>query len=281
MREILELRVEEEEAHRIFRPDEGTLLGSGSVRKVLLPLNDARVPHIEKLNRELRKQGRALFFGWDIHRRYSEKELQAAELFHLWPNAAFEPVGEECGTRYDESKACPHCGVGARQLSELVLELRRVPKRADIARTIADELIISTRLVDAMRARGITGAEFLPVRKAGKKSLISTQWHQLVVTSPPVDIVEPTLIGNGPFDLDERDEGRCPRGHLAGLNLLSELHLDRKSYDGSDWAWTRQMIGTRMGVLRPAPSLLISPKLRSLLVELEVKKLTLEVAHLM
>jgi hypothetical protein len=281
MREILELRVEEEEAHRIFRSDEGTLLPTGSVRKVLLPLDDVRIPHIEKINRELRKRDRAFFFGWAIHRHYSEKELQAAELFHLWPRAAFEPVGEECGTRYDEAKACPQCGAGAPQLSELVLELRRVPKRADIARTIADELIVSSRLVDAMRARGITGAEYLPVRKAGKKSLTSTDWHQLVVTAPPVDIVGPTVTGNGPFDLDERDEHRCPRGHLAGLNLLSELHIARRSYAGSDWAWTRQLFGTRMGVLRPAPSLLISPKLRALLVELEVKKLTLEVAHLM
>jgi hypothetical protein len=171
--------------------------------------------------------------------------------------------------------------VGARQTSELVLDLRRVPKSTDFARTIADELIISTRLVEAMTARGITGAEFRPVRQAGKKGAISGAWHQLVVVSPPIDITEPTVTGNNPFDLDDEDEGRCPLGHIAGLNLLSELHVARKGYDGSDWACTRQMFGERVGVLRPRPCILISPKLRALLVELKVRRLGIEVAHLL
>jgi hypothetical protein len=280
MRETLELRVVEEEAHRVFRPDEGVVLTGGSIRKVLLPLDDERVPSIGALQRELRKRKkRPFFFGWDISRRYSEKELQAAELFLLWPQATFEPEGEACGTRYDESKACSHCGVGARQVSELALDLRCVPKRADIARTIANEIIVSTRLVEAMQARGITGAEFRPVRQAGKKGVVSSAWQQLVVVSPPVEIVEPTVTGNNPFDLDEQDEYRCPHGHTAGLNRLSELHVARKSYDGSDWACTRQMFSQRVGVIRPHPYFLISPKLRALLVELKVRRLTIEVAH--
>ncbi len=282
MRETIELRVVEEEAHRIFGPNEGVVLSGDHIRKVSLPLHDERVPRIGALNEELRqKKGRPFFFGWDIHRHYSEKELQSAELFLLWPHATFEPEGEFFGTEYDESRACPHCGVGARQASELVLNLRRVPKSADFARTIADELIISTRLVEAMTARGITGAEFRPVRQAGKKGAISGAWHQLVVVSPPIDITEPTVTGNNPFDLDDEDEGRCPLGHIAGLNLLSELHVARKGYDGSDWACTRQMFGARVGVLRPRPCILISPKLRALLVELKVRRLGIEVAHLL
>jgi hypothetical protein len=281
MRETLELRVVEEEAHRVFRPDEGVVLPGGDTRKVLLPLDDERVPQIGALQRELRrKKGRPLFFGWDIYRRYSEKEIQSAELFLLWPQATFEPEGEAHGTRYDESKACRQCGAGACQVSDLVLDLRRVPRGADIARTIADEVITSTRLVEAMRERGITGAEFRPVRQSGKKGAISQAWQQLVVVSPPVDIVEPTITGNNPFDLDEHNQLRCPRGHIAGLNRISELHVARKGYDGSDWACTRQLFGMREGVLRPHPSILISPKLRALLVELKVRRLTLEVAHL-
>ncbi len=281
MRETLELRVREGEAHRVFRPDEGVVLSGGNIRKVLLPLDDERIPQIGALQRELRrKTGRPLFFGWDIYRRYSEKEFDAAELFLLWPQATFEPAGEVCGTEYDESGACPHCGAEARQVSELVLDLRRVRGSADIARTIADEIIVSTRLVEAMRKRGVTGAEFRPVRQSGKKGAISQAWQQLAVVSPPVDIVEPTVTGNDPFDLDEHDELRCPQGHIAGLNRLSELHVARKGYDGSDWACTRQMFGMREGVLRPSPYFLISPKLRALLVELKVKRLTIEVAHL-
>lgn len=281
MRETIELRVVEEEAYRFFRPDEGVVLG-GDIRKVILPLDDERVPRIGAFNEERsRKNQRPFFFGWDIHRRYSEKELRAADLFKLWPHATFEPEGEFFGTEYDEHRACPRCGGGARQVSELVLDLRRVPKSADFARSIANEFIISTRLVEAMTARGITGAEFRPVRQAGKKGAISGAWHQLVVVSPPLDITEPTVTGNNPFDLDDEDAYRCPSGHIAGLNLLSELHVARKGYDGSDWACTRQMFGERIGVLRPHPCLLISPRLRALFVQLKVRRLGIEVSHLL
>ena len=284
MRETLELRVAEEEAWRCFRADEGVRLGE-HVRKVVLPLADERLPRIHEINEALRKKGRSLFWGWRVHRRYSEKELQAAELFKLWPSATFEPSGEECGTEYDESVGCPECGAGARQVSDLVLDLRRAPKGAAMARTLADELIISAPLAEEMRARGLRGADFRPVRQAGKKGTVSSDWFQLAVSARPVEVVEPTVTGVDPFDRDAHGASRCPRGDLMGQNLLSELFVARGSYDGSDWTCTRQQFGLRRkgpdsGVLRPAPYLLISPTLRGLLVERRVRRLELEVAHL-
>ncbi len=281
MREILELRVSEEEAWRCFRPDEGTLLSIGDVRKVLLPLPDERLPRIHAVNEELRKtKNRSLFWGWHIFRRYSAKELEAAELFKLWPDAIFEPSGDECGTEYDESVACPQCGAGARQASDLVLDLRRAPKKADIAQTISNEVIISTRLAEELKAQGISGVELRPVRQAGKKGIVSSAWLQLVVGAKPVEVVAPTVAGVDPFDRDEQGEFRCPRGDRAGLNLLSELFVARSSYDGSDLTWTRQRFGLRRGVLRPKSFLLLSPKLRRLLVASRVRRLEIEVAHL-
>jgi hypothetical protein len=279
MRETLELRVSEEEAWRCFRPDEGVRLGD-DVRKVKLPLPDERLPRIHEINEELRKKGRSLFWGWSVHRRYSEKELQAAELFKLWPGATFEPAGEQVGTEYDESVACPRCGSGARQVSELVLDLRRAPKGAGIARTIADEIIISTSLAEELKARGIRGAEFRPVRQAGKKGTVSSAWLQLTVSATPAEVVAPTVTGVNPFDRDEQGRYRCPRGDQVGQNLLSELFVARRSYDGSDLTCTRQMFGLRMGLLRPAPYFLISPKLHGLLVTSRVRRLEMEVAHL-
>ncbi|XXF78577.1 hypothetical protein P2318_02120 [Myxococcaceae bacterium GXIMD 01537] len=281
MRETLELRVREEEARQFFRPDEGVVLPVGDIRKVVLPLDDERLVRIGELDRELmRTTNRSFFFGWEIRRRYSPAEIRAAELFRLFPQATFEPSGEECGTRYDESTACPHCGAGAVQASELALDLRRIPKKADIARTIADELVVSARLSEALRSRGITGADFRPVKQAGTKGRVSQDWFQLVVTARPVDVVKPTVAGIDPFDLDEPGEHRCPLGHVAGLNLLSELHVDRSGLDGSDVTQTRQLFGRRTGLLRPRPLLLITPKLRALLAELNVKRLKVEVAHL-
>jgi len=77
---------------------------------------------------------------------------------------AFEPTGEECGTVYDEAVSCPTCGAGRKQVSPLKLNLRKIPKTKDLARTIADEWVVSQRLVNALVDANISGVEFQPVR---------------------------------------------------------------------------------------------------------------------
>jgi hypothetical protein len=279
MRETIELRIPEGEASRQLPQELGTCIGD-SVRKVVLPLGDEWVGRIARIDKAYRERGRAFFVSWHIARRYSDKELRAAELLTLWPKVAFEPPGALYGTQCDETTGCPHCGAGARQTSELVLDLRRVPKEADLTRTIADELVVSARLAEAMSAAGFTGAAFRPVRQAGVKGRRSESWLQLAVTSSPVELVAPTAGGNDPFDLDEEGAHRCPRGHVVGLNRLSEVHVARSSYSGSDLTCTRQLFGVRRGVLRPRPCLLISPRLHALLKELKVGRFDVELAHL-
>ena len=62
----------------------------------------------------------------------------------------FEPEGESCGTEYDDSAACESCGVGRRQVSELVLDIGKL-RSLDFAETIASEKILSARFVDLFR----------------------------------------------------------------------------------------------------------------------------------
>lgn len=249
----------------------------GIVRNVRLPLDDERVRLIGELDREFHKRGRAFFLGWSISRHYTPEEIQSAELFSLRPRSIFEPCGEMCGTEYDESEACSLCGAGARQSTDLHLEPESIPKR-DLSFTIAREIVISKRLAQALQTHGITGAAFLPVRDPTGKLL--DDWRQLTITSAPVDIVPPTLIGTTLFDLDEQGKFRCPQGHVLGLGLLSEAWIRRESYDGSDLVRTRQLTGLRRGVLHPRPVILFSPKLYRLLRELKVGRLVVEVAHL-
>ena len=118
------------------------------------------------------------------------------------------------------------------------------------------------------------------MRQAGKKGTVSSAWFQLTVSATPAEVVAPTVAGVNPFDKDEHGKYRCPRGDLAGLNLLSELFVARNSYDGSDLTCTRQRFGSRGGVIRPKSLLLISPRLRGLLVESRARRLEIEVAHL-
>jgi hypothetical protein len=282
MRETAELRVMEKQAWRLFTPDEGVRLGSGLIRKIAISTDDPRYPEIGRLERDLLQAGEGSFFlGWEIRRRYTSKELAAAELFHMWVSAIFEPAGEETHTLYDESEACSFCGAGRRQVGDLCLDVSRIPKRADLAKTISDEVVVSARLAAVLAAEGVTGVDFLPVRHRGKGRLVTPDWLQLRVTSPPVEVVEPTQYGLGPFDYDAKGEYRCPLGHTAGLNLISELHLERSTWRGEDFCATRQLVGVKRGLLRPRPSLLVSQRVYSLLKREKARGFKVDVAYLM
>ncbi|HEY5706536.1 MAG TPA: hypothetical protein VIS96_13270 [Terrimicrobiaceae bacterium] len=140
MRELVEFRIPEEHAARFLQSDEGVSLG-GSVRKYELEMGSPRFAEIGHFDKKLRAEGRAFYTACIIRRRYSKRELDAASLFCLKITSLFDPAGEECGTQYDESTACPRCGTGARQASPLFLDVKRIPKTKDISQTIAGEVV--------------------------------------------------------------------------------------------------------------------------------------------
>jgi hypothetical protein len=279
MRETIEFRIAEDDAQKFLKPDLGVVLG-GDLRKVVLPINDKRVHRIGQIERAYRKRGDVFFTYWQVHRYYSPEELQSAQLLELVIRAYFEPTGSMCGTGYNEVVACQYCGAGTHQVSDLILNTRCIPKGKDIAQTIAGEIVVSPRLVQACRKHGIQGADFRPVLHYGRKGPEPSEWSQLVVTSKPLKLDPRTKGGNNPFDLDEKNEFRCPEGHTAGLNLVSELFLKRRSWDGSDWCRTDKLFGVRRGELRPEPRLLISQKLRQLLLSMKAKGFELAPVHL-
>ncbi|MFP2925458.1 hypothetical protein ACLESO_09600 [Pyxidicoccus sp. 3LG] len=279
MRETFEFRIEEDRAQKFLGPSVGVPLGE-SLRKVMLPGNDALVQKIGNIERAQLRKGDLFFTYWHIHRKYTDEELESAELLNLVIRAYFEPTGSMCGTEYDESVACKHCGAGARQTGPLILDTKRVSRNKDIAQTIAGEVIVSSRFVTAFQEHGLRGAEFRPVMHRGRNGPRPSEWYQPIITSKPLKLHAKTVAGNNPFDLDERDENRCPKGHMAGLNQISELYLKRASHDGSDLFITDKLFGVRRGELRPEPRILISPKLRAMLSEMDAKGYVLEVAHL-
>jgi hypothetical protein len=101
-----------------------------------------------------------------------------------------------------------------------------------------------------------------------------------VVTSCPALLIPLTRFGIEPFDEDLEGKYRCPFGHVVGLHLLSDVSLSRASWDGSDFAVTREMIGVHGGVGRPYPILLASPKLWRLFREHSVRGFKVEVVRL-
>lgn len=280
MQEVLELRMPEEHAKLFLGPDDGEVIDSW-VRRVDLPLGDPRLQRVAELDVAWRAQGRAFLLGWDVTRSYAPEELENLELLQLDITATFEPVGEECGTIYDQQNVCPLCGAGRRLVPPLRTDLRRVPKGKDLVQTIAgDEWILSARLAEAIGQHRITGAELRPVACSGRLPSAAPLWYQLAVTSNPVSIAPATRFGIHPFDADDPGEYRCPQGHVLGLNLLSELSVERRDWDGSDIAITREFVGVRRGLLVPRPLVLVSRKLWHVLRDEKMRGWRVERVHL-
>ena len=279
MNEFYEFRLYERYAVRILPDNKGVRLGAGSVSIRLLRVSseDELIKEIPKL--EIKEQ-RGIFSAWKVYRKYSRKEIESAQLFHLSIARTFEPAGEECGTLYDEASACPICGSGAKQVTSLLLPRKRIPSSQDISRTIAGEMVVSRRVKDLFARHGITGADFSPIRFAGRSQSDSTDWFQLMVHGTLVDVSPRTRVGIDPFDEDKEGEYRCSGGDLIGLNLLTEVSISSNTPDEADIFVTRQFVGDRRGLLRPERIVLISRKLHTLITSEKLKGFKFEVAHL-
>lgn len=274
MRECVEFRIREENAVENLPPGIGKNVGYG-VRKVVVDTSDPLFAEIGRLHRAFRAQGGYFFSGREYYRHYTRRELDQADLLHVWPKRVFEPAGEECGTTYDDAKACPECGAGAQQTSPLFLDGRRIPKNVDFARTIADETVVSRRVVEVFRE--LTGVEFEAVLLSNMGGMPSENHFQLKVVGQPVELDPATRAGEDPFDDDSY--GRCPRGDVVGLNLLSEVTVKGETIPRLDVTATRQMVGARRGLLRPRPMLLLSPRAWRAIEDAKLKGLIVEVAR--
>ena len=110
------------------------------------------------------------------------------------------------------------------------------------------------------------------------KDMTMPVWHQLVVKSASAEIVPPTRIGNDPFDDNPDEEYRCSRGDLLGLNLLTEASISAASWINADVFCSRHFVGDR-GRRCSHGGIFISPKFRQLILSVNPKGVTFEVAH--
>ncbi len=213
MKILHDLRIEEQNASLLFEPDEGKRLGGilidgvlvGAVRKIVIPHDDPRIPRIRELQKRMR-----FCYSPGTQYLYEKQELDSGELLLLNIDAFFSPNGEECGTNYDDSKACPICGGGLQQVGPLRLRPSSIPKKELIASTRnAQEVIFAERFVDTLLDFGATGAQYSRV-VASRTTVVP--WFQPLFTSK-VSVQPPTVVGRELFNDDsERYENRCPAG---------------------------------------------------------------------
>jgi hypothetical protein len=230
-----------------------------------------------------------------VKRKYSKSELDNATLFRFEITTAFEPVGEECGTEYDEEAVCDICGAHRKQLGPLRLQRSSIPRK-DIARTIAGEVVVSEQFVNCTRQRGLRGVSFEPVqfRRPGGRT-----YYQPIITSPLLELSDKTIVGNDPFDLSgepveaqeieipggytvtyERLVRKCPRGHTLGLRLISEAFVQSSdAITAFDLFVSRQLISAKHGVLQPESVYFCSPAFRAMVIEENLKGFSFEIVR--
>jgi hypothetical protein len=278
MKETLELRINYDYANLLFRSEEGKNVGT-SVKVVELTKEDPRYRQVPIIAEEIKKKyDMGFFFGWEIKRKYSKKELESASLLHLKIKTVFEPAGEEYGTLYDENAACEICGANRKQISPLALKNGSVPKK-DIARTIAGEVVVSEKFLIACKQRVLKGLVLAPIDFDKGTNM----FFQLTAAFQ-IKLSHNTITGVNPFDLSTSSEGeiyKCPKGDTIGLNLLSEPYVENSQSIGKyDFFASKQKVGVKRGLLRPEPIYFCSQALRKMIEEEKLTGFEFEIANI-
>lgn len=291
MKELLELRVNYKYAHLVFKEDEGVRLGDPAFPPSVKLVNvDTSTPLWEKVKEACdyvyKEYKESFFYGWAFKRTYTTRELADAKLFRMEVRKYFEPAGEECGTEFDMSNACPICGTGRKQVSPLRLKKGRFLNKRDVAATIGGkEIVVSKRFVEVMRENDIKGMTLGPVYIGAS---LSKDCFQLMMEGEHLDVAEMTKFGGAPYDshpdVDGYAEG-CPKGDHLGLNILSEAYVKTSEVLSQyDFFLSRQTVGVKRSFLPqslfyPHYILFCSPKLYHVIKDNGLKGFNFEVAH--
>lgn len=304
MKECFDIRADEDWAEREFGDQIGTPMsfvratGNAAIdeelrrrfppttRRIRINNTDPMWPVVRDRILDSHLRGEHPYSTILVTRKYSAKELSDSDRFQLILTRMFEPCGVDKGTVYDDSAACPKCGFGRVQRSPLRLNLRKVPKGVELAFTIArSEWIVSQRLAELMTRQSVasqdrlTGFRLEPVEHRGARPP-EQKWYQLIVTGSAGHTVPPTRFGIDYLRGDPEGRFVCSEHNLSGLNLASEVYLDRRSVEDVDLAITTDREGMFGGVLMPTPVLVASPRFYRMLRTNGIQGYRVEVAHL-
>lgn len=272
MKEIYEFRIFEDKYH-LLSTDKGIF--NGSVYILDTVKTDPLYKKIGEIDQKLRKKYKTTLYSyWEIKRTYTKKDLNEAKLFQF-DMRYFEPCGEECGTLYDETAACPFCGANRKQLNILQLKKGSIPKKKDIASTLGNEVIVSERFIETANKWGMTGFDFLPTN--------INAYYQLKINRK-IELSSKTTVGVTPFDLSSNCEGevyKCPHGDTLGLCQLSEAYVKNGTeITKNDLLESSQCIGYNVGVFRPRHLYFCSPKFQQMVISENLKGFKFEIAHI-
>jgi hypothetical protein len=164
--------IDEEEARRVFGGNIGSPIGQTGFLRVAACRGDTVFELLRQYDQKERATGLdRLASGWDYERLYTANEILDAELVRMRVRADDYIDAASDNEVYDYSIACPYCGEGRKQISELRIDTRKLPKKRHVTCTIAGEWLVSEPLVRSLLDSGFTGFGFHPIiHKADYKS---------------------------------------------------------------------------------------------------------------
>jgi hypothetical protein len=169
---------------------------------------------------------------------YAEEDIRAAALVVLVVRRPEKGHGgPRYGTEFDLSGACARCGTGAVQRGPLVVKPSELAKGGDVALTYDHEVLLSPRLADALRSRGLPADALRPVR--GRKGE-AVEWVQLlpIFELPPVAPETRGLVRERPCPVCRRDGFYVDA--QAPLELVyPRAAVDPASFPGAALTWER------------------------------------------
>ncbi len=221
-----------------------------------------------------------LLASWAVRRKYSTNELRQASVFLWCVGKTVEPAGEECGTVYDETSACPVCHADARQVGAAFLCRKALRGDSDVRVTIGGEVILSMKARHTLVRAGVAPEMFGDVFIRQRGTIDTCDSHVQLLMGPPYLRVDgATKFGANPF----ADDGAtaCPRGDTAGLNILSELSIARDDalLPVRGLCHTATFVGARRGLLRPRRLTVVSRAVYDALKAADVSGCVFEIAR--
>lgn len=160
-------------------------------------------------------ENRKIDYGFGEIREYTKAELDNAKLYDLNIEYPWEhdiKNAEDYGTLYNSSNKCRKCGLGREQISELVIDTKKIKNNSII--TIIPEIVVTEELYNLIIQNGLTGCEFKNIKDF--KGRNETVLYQLLIHN-----VLPPMDGQVKFEIDK--VAYCELHEANGVYLQSEI----------------------------------------------------------
>jgi hypothetical protein len=198
-------------------------------------------------------------------RKYTQSEINNADLFWIHVNNQIDDGYNVYGTKFGGPNVCTKCGSGEVQESELILKTQKF-KKMHFSATFNFEYIVSAALANAIR-NDYLGINLLPIfdYKSYEKSNLIFQF--LPENNLPT-LVEPTKISKSSL--------YCSSCGKNGLFIETEMHIKKTPDKVADAYFTKELFGEKRNRACPGPELVLSKRLITKIKEFDKRALRIE-----